>query len=100
MTIERQLGKDSMVSVAYVANKGTRLPSNIDPINTLRPSLLSMGNQLYDEFAPGQQVLDGVKAPYADWAQQLLNAGCSPSVAQALLPYPQYCSGESGLNEQ
>lgn len=31
------------------------------------------------------------------WAQQLKT--CSPSVAQALLPYPQYCSSLQGLNE-
>jgi hypothetical protein len=58
-----------------------------------------MGDNLYGQFSPGQAELNGVAAPYADWAQQLLDAGCTPSVAQALLPYPQYCSGLYGLNE-
>jgi hypothetical protein len=58
-----------------------------------------MGNQLYDQFAPGQAMLDGVAAPYANWAQQLITAGCTPSVAQALVPYPQYCSPLTGTTE-
>ena len=99
LTIERQLSKDTMLSVGYVGNKGTRLPSTIDPINTLNPTYLSMGDNLYDEFAPGQTELHGVQAPYPEWAQQLSDAGCGPSVAQALLPYPQYCSSITGLNE-
>ena len=36
-TIERQLPKNMVVSVAYVGNKGTRLPSQISPINVLNP---------------------------------------------------------------
>lgn len=99
LSVERQVGKDIVVSTAYVGNKGTRLPSQILPLNVLNPSLLSMGDQLYEEFAPGQASLHGVNSPYDGWAQQLLDAGCSPSVAQALLPYPQYCSGLFGLNE-
>jgi len=38
-----------------------------------------------------------VPAPYGGWAEQL--ASCSPSVAQALVPYPQYCGALQGLNE-
>jgi len=38
--------------------------------------------------------------PYAGWAQELTNAGfCAPTVAQALLPFPQYCGPLQGLNE-
>ena len=56
-----------------------------------------MGQQLYDEFQPGQAVLDGVSQPYSGWAGQM--QACAPTVAQALLPYPQYCSSLLGLNE-
>jgi hypothetical protein len=80
-----------------VANKGTRLLSDVVPINTLNPSYLSMGQKLYDEFQPGQAVLDGVSQPYAGWAQQM--QACAPTVAQALMPFPQYCGSLQGLNE-
>jgi hypothetical protein len=88
------------VSVAYVANKGTRLPSQNLPINALNPTLLSLGGRLTDQFGPNDAVVDGVAAPYAGWAQQLISAGgCAPTVAQALSPYPQYCDGLFGLDE-
>ncbi|MDQ2841091.1 MAG: carboxypeptidase regulatory-like domain-containing protein [Acidobacteriota bacterium] len=96
-TIERQVGKNVMVTAAYVGNKGTRLLSQVNAINALNPSLLSMGNRLNDQFAPGQTSLDGVPIPYAGWVQQM--TGCPPSVAQALLPYPQYCGRIYGQNE-
>jgi hypothetical protein len=100
VTVDRELARNISLSVAYVGSAGRRLPSTIDPINALNPALLSKGDTLYDEFEPGQASLDGVPAPYAAWAQQLLdNGGCAPSVAQALTPYPQYCSSLQGLNE-
>ena len=97
LTIEHQFTNDFYISTAYVGNKGTRLLSQIAPLNALNPQLLSMGQQLYDEFQPGQTVLDGVPIPYSGWVQQM--KGCAPSVAQALLPYPQYCDTLQGLNE-
>jgi hypothetical protein len=100
LTVERQLGKDILLSAGYVGNKGSHLPSYLEPINALHPNLLSMGEKLNAEFEPGQASLHGVSVPYAGWTEQLLDAGCSPTVAQALLPYPQYCSGLYGLNEK
>src|SRR5207237_4993110 len=78
LSIERQLGSNFYIGTAYVANKGTRLPSNIVPLNALDPRLLSMGNKLYDEFQPGQTELDGVPLPYPGWVEQM--TGCAPSV--------------------
>jgi hypothetical protein len=100
-TIERQIGQNAMFSVAYVGNKGTRLPSQLLPLNVLNPSLLqTMGAaKLKDQFGPTDTVVDGVPVPYAGWYDQLHNYGCTPSVAQALVPYPQYCGGLTGLNE-
>jgi hypothetical protein len=98
LTIERQIPGNFLITTAYVANKGTRLPSRIIPINALDPQLLSTyGSQLYDQFQPGQTVLDGVPIPYAGWREQM--TGCAPTLAQALLPYPQFCSGLYGANE-
>jgi len=100
LTIEHKFGQKSFASVAYVASKGTHLPSQMQPLNVLNPSLLSMGSALNAVFQPGQTILDGVSAPYAGWAQQLISAGgCSPSVAQALVAFPQFCGGLTGENE-
>ena len=99
LTVERKLGNNSLASVAYVGNKGTHLPSQNQPLNFLNPSLLAMGNQLNAVFQPGQASLNGVNAPFAGWADMLNNGSCAPTVAQAMLPYPQYCGSLTGLNE-
>jgi hypothetical protein len=97
LTIERQLTKDAYITAAYVGNKGTRLISGVAAINALDPQYLALGSKLYDNFLPGQAVLNGVSAPYPGWAAQM--TGCAPSVAQALLPYPHYCNDFSSINE-
>lgn len=97
LTVEHQFTNNFYVSGAYVANKGTRLPSYELPLNVLDPSLLSMGQALFDQFQPSQTMLDGVPIPYQGWVQQM--AACPPTVAQALVRYPQYCGGIVGLNE-
>jgi len=96
LTVEHQFTANTYVNVSYVGNKGTRLLSNVAPLNALDPQLLSRGQSLLDEFVPGEASLDGVPVPYADWASQMQ---CAPTVAQALLPYPQYCSQLMGQNE-
>jgi hypothetical protein len=97
LTVERQLTSSTYVTAAYVANKGTRLISAVAAVNALSPQLLSMGSQLFDQFQPGQTTLNGVSVPYDGWVEQM--TGCPPSVAQALLPYPQYCGNLSAINE-
>jgi hypothetical protein len=97
LTLEHQFRNNSYVSAGYVGSKGTRLPSNRDPLNALNPTYLSMGQQLFDEFQPGQTTLDGVSVPYDGWVDQM--QACAPSVAQALVHYPQYCGGILGVNE-
>lgn len=97
LSVEHSFTNNFYVTAAYVANKGTHLPSQIQPLNALDPALLSMGQKLNDQFQPGQTTLDGVSIPYAGWVEQM--TGCAPSVAQALLPYPQYCGNIYGENE-
>jgi len=102
VSIERQFTSDFYINAAYVANKGTRLPSDNVPINVLNPSLLSIGSNLNKSFwDPKTQTfldtVDGVPQPYPGWAQQM--TACTPTVAQALLPYPQYCGTMQGENE-
>ncbi len=100
-TIERKLGSSSIASIAYVGNKGTHLPSQNQPLNSLNPALLSMGaSTLNSVFQPGQTSLDGVSVPYSNWVQTLNAAGtCKPTVAQALVQFPQYCGALYGENE-
>ncbi|HTQ55749.1 MAG TPA: TonB-dependent receptor [Bryobacteraceae bacterium] len=100
LTVEHRFGEKGFASIAYVASKGTHLPSTLQPLNVLNPSLLSMGSELNAAFTPTTTSLFGVSQPYAGWAQQLLTVGgCAPTVAQALLPFPQYCGGLTGINE-
>lgn len=97
LTVEHQFTPNFYIDAAYVGNKGTRLISTYNPLNTLDPKYLSMGQQLNDIFQPGQTSLDGVPIPYAGWVSQM--TGCAPTVAQALLQYPQYCGAIAGENE-
>jgi hypothetical protein len=101
LTVERKIGT-SIVSVAYVGNKGTHLPSQLQSLNVLNPALLSsLGSQdLNTVFQPGQTSLYGVNVPYSNWVSTLDTAGtCKPTVAQALVQFPQFCGGLFGLNE-
>lgn len=97
LTVDHQIKENFHVTAAYIGNHGSRLLSQLDPINALNPSLLSQGSALFDQFAPNQTALDGVNQPYTGWAGQM--QGCAPSVAQALTPFPQYCSNIYGQNE-
>jgi hypothetical protein len=99
LTVEHKFGQKAFASIAYVASKGTHLPSQMQPLNVLNPSLLSMGSKLNAVFTASTPSLFGVSQPYSGWAQQLLSGSCAPTVAQALMPFPQYCSGLFGENE-
>src|SRR5205814_7530391 len=104
LTIERQLPKEIFLSVAYVANKGTRLPSQLLPINVLNPFAPSIkaletnttpidpscatanpsGNcgytpELNAVFSSDSQTLYGVHSPYPGWVADLTSTGqCNP----------------------
>jgi hypothetical protein len=97
ITVDRELGRQLSVSVAYVGSAGRRLPSNNLPLNAIDTSYLALGDRLNDEFTPGMASLNGVPLPYPGWVEQMTS--CAPSVAQALRPYPQYCSSLQGMNE-
>jgi hypothetical protein len=97
-SVEHQFSDDLYVTASYVGSKGTRLLSRVAPLNVIDPALLdTYGEQLYSEFQPGDTSLHGVPLPYEGWVEQM--TACTPSVAQALLPYPQYCGRLQGVNE-
>ena len=97
LTIEKEMTKDFYITAGYVANKGTRLISAVAAVNAVDPQHLSLGSRLNDQFTAGQTSLHGVSVPYDGWVQQM--TACPPSVAQALLPYPQFCSSFIANNE-
>jgi hypothetical protein len=97
LTVEHQFTGRDYVSASYVGTKGSRLLSQINPINVDNPKFLALGSQLNDTFQPGDTVVDGVPEPFPNFATVM--TGCAPSVAQALLPFPQYCNNILGLNE-
>lgn len=127
LTIERQLPHSVFVSGSYVGTRGTHLPSEKSPANVINPfsgsvqalastPLVGANGQIVADTVlkanynatidnngydgPTVFAQNGVNAPYVDWATQLNSAGdCSPTVAQALVPFPQYCGTLPGLNE-
>jgi len=87
--IQRQLPYQMFLSASYTGNRGNRLTSQLNPINQLNPSYLSLGPILGDLVTSPQAVAAGIKIPYAGFVQQY---GGSATVLQALLPYPQFAS--------
>ncbi len=105
LTLERQLPANTLFSLSYVGTKGTHLPSALSPINSLNPfssSIEAIGTDLSTSYTaangPAVFAAHGVAPPYVGWADQM--QACSPTLAQALLPFPQYCGPLAGLNEQ
>ncbi|WP_263384688.1 TonB-dependent receptor [Granulicella arctica] len=105
LTVERQLPSNTLLSVSYVGTKGTHLPSALNPINVLNPfnpTFAALGSALAinynDAGGPAAFAAHGISQPYINWDAQM--TGCAPTIAQALLPFPQYCGTLGGLNEQ
>lgn len=76
-SVQYQLPKETVVEVAYVGNKGTRM-WGFNQYNTLPASLLSMGDTLLDSVSSHPSAI-----PYAGFPTDL-------SVAQAMLPHPMF----------
>jgi hypothetical protein len=75
------LPKSTTVSANYVGNKGTRLSAqDFNNLNQLNPKYLALGDALLDDISQHPNI----PLPYA---------GFTGTVAQALLPFPQYAGG-------
>jgi hypothetical protein len=75
------LPKSTTLSVSYVGNKGTRLSAqDFNNLNALNPKYLSLGDALLDDIS----LHPNIPLPYPSF---------TGTVAQALLPYPQYAGG-------
>jgi hypothetical protein len=87
VNVQRQLPYDMFVTVAWVGNREIHLPSQLNSINQLDPKYFALGNDLNLKFSDGSAQAKGYQAPYSNFANDF---GGSSTVAQALLPYPQY----------
>jgi hypothetical protein len=85
LQVQRQLPWQTLLQVGYVANKGNRLSSALLNVNQVDPRYLILGSLLTQPFDSPAAVAAGITSPYS---------GFTGSVAQTLLPYPQYTSIE------
>jgi len=84
VSVQYELPAKTVLELAYVGNKGTRLwggSGQFGEMNGLPASMLSMGDILLDHVSDHPQYM-----PYASFP------GEDFTVAQALRPYPQYTS--------
>jgi hypothetical protein len=88
--IERELPMQFVVNAGYVGTIGHRLPLGGPNLNTIPITDIALGNLLFDNINSPQAIAAGIKSPYP---------GFNGSVAQALVPYPQYAS-VSKLSDQ
>ena len=87
--VQRQLGSDLMLDVAYVGAHGDHLQAATRDPNQLNPQYLSKGNCLLVDItqqgtSPACAGQSAVAAPFP---------GFTGTVAQALRPFPQYTGG-------
>jgi len=106
---QRELPYDTFVTAAWVGNRVIHLPSQNNKIDQMNPAYdsqygnaisacqaaqgLGQNSVLTDTFATvaqggnGCATVDGFSSPYANFVSDF---GGSSSVAQSLVPYPQY----------
>ena len=97
VNLQRDLGWNTLITVAYVANRVIHLPSQNNRIGQMDPKydaqygdvIDPVTNQsvLADSFSTGDAQRMGFTLPYPNFVNDF---GGSATVAQALGPYPQY----------
>ena len=99
VNVQRELPYNMLMTAAFVGNRVIHLPSQNNEIDQMNPSfdaqygnVMSSCNPgssvLSDTFGPGGcAVADGFSLPYANFVHDF---GGSATVAQSLVPYPQY----------
>jgi hypothetical protein len=97
VNLQRDLGWNTLITAAYVANRVIHLPSQNNRIGQMDPKyddqygdvIDPVTNQsvLADSFSTGDAQRMGFSLPYPNFVNDF---GGSATVAQALGPYPQY----------
>lgn len=85
--VQRELPYNMLLSAHYTGNRANFLPSQLNPINQLNQSYLTLGSTLGDLVGSPAANAAGIGSPYPSF---LANYGQSATVLQALRPYPQY----------
>jgi hypothetical protein len=85
--VQRELGWNTFMQVAWVGNRVIHLPSQLNAPNQLNPSNLALGSDLALTFSDGSAQAKGYALPYPNFVADF---GASATVAQSLTPYPQY----------
>ena len=75
------------MTVAWVGNRVIHLPSQINKIDQMDPKYLALGSDLNLSFQDGSAQAKGYALPYPNFVNDF---GGSATVAQSLVPYPQY----------
>ncbi len=87
VNVQRELPYDMFLTAAWVGNRTIHLPSQLNSINQFDPKYFALGNDLNLSFANGSAQAKGYQPPYPNFANDF---GGSATLAQALVPYPQY----------
>ncbi len=86
VTVDRELASQRLAERGVRRQRGPPTAVEHRPDQRDQPVSALDGQRAERRVRPGPGQLDGVAAPYAGWAQQLMDNGCAPSVAQALSP--------------
>lgn len=81
LSVQRDLGWSTVLDVAYVGNKGSHLPGNLENLDQVPAKYLTLGPLLSQDINSSAAQAAGIRSPFP---------GFSGSVNQALLPYPQF----------
>jgi hypothetical protein len=84
MDVQRMLPAKLLLDVGYLGNSAHHIASNLLDLNQLNPKYLTLGNALNAPLSSSAGQALGIPLPYP---------GFDGTVAQALLPYPQYLGG-------
>ena len=87
--VQRELPYNMLVSAHYVGNRGNFLPAQLNVINQIDPSHLSLGSTLGLQVTDPAAVAAGITSPFPGF---LSTYGSSATVLQALRPYPQFAN--------
>ncbi len=87
VNVQRQLPWNTFLQAAFIGNRAIHLDGQLNPISQPNPSILSLGSTLRANINSPEAVAAGVKAPYANYSNDL---GGNATVAHTLSPFPQY----------
>jgi hypothetical protein len=87
VNVQRELPWNTFMTVAWVGNRVIHLPSQLNKIDQMDPKFLALGSDLNLSFQDGSAQAKGYALPYPTFVNDF---GGSATVAQSLVPYPQY----------